>query len=199
MDLFLGVSQQMEELAGQLEKQSVALRELQARLEKNSHNSSKPPSSDGYSKQKRTESLRKRGQKPNGGQPGHEGSTLKRSEHPEHTELHPVVECEQCGTSLNDVDVTGYEERQVFDIPAIRIEVTAHQGEIKICPRCGVENRGVFPDGVKRPVQYGNGVKTWAAYFQTQHFVPVERTAQIFEDLLHHRIAEGTLIKAGQE
>jgi transposase len=199
VDLFLGVGQQMEELAGPLEKQSVALKELQARLEKNSHNSSKPPSSDGYSKQKRTESLRKRGQKPNGGQPGHEGSTLKRSEHPEHTELHPVVECEQCGTSLNDVDVTGYEERQVFDIPAIRIEVTAHQGEIKICPRCGVENRGVFPDGVKRPVQYGNGVKTWAAYFQTQHFVPVERTAQIFEDLLHHRIAEGTLIKAGQE
>ncbi|MBK8533789.1 MAG: hypothetical protein IPL59_00955 [Candidatus Competibacteraceae bacterium] len=35
--------------------------------------------------------------------------------------------------------------------------------------------------------------------FQGQHFVSVERTAQIFEDLLNHRIAEGTLIKAGQE
>ncbi len=199
VELFLGVGQQMEEVAGQLEKQAAALKELQAQLEKNSKNSSKPPSSDGYSKQKRTESLRKRGQKPNGGQPGHEGFTLNRSEHPEHTEFHPVVDCEQCGTSLSDVGVTGYEERQVFDIPAIHIEVTAHQGEIKICPRCGVENRGIFPDRVKRPVQYGNGGKTWAAYFQTQHFIPVERTAQIFEDLLHHRIAEGTLIKAGQE
>lgn len=199
VELFLGVSQQMEELAGQLEKQAAALKELQARLEKNSQNSSKPPSSDGYRKQQRMESLRKRGQKQNGGQLGHEGFTLKRSESPEHTEFHPVVKCEQCGTSLSDVEVTGYEERQVFDLPAIHIEVTAHQGEIKVCPRCGVENRGVFPERVKRPVQYGNGVKTWAAYFQTQHFIPVERTAQIFEDLLHHRIAEGTLIKAGQE
>ena len=73
---FLGVGQQMEELAGQLEKQAAALKELQGRLEKNSQNSSKPPSSDGYSKRKRTESLRKRGQKQNRGQPGHEGFTL---------------------------------------------------------------------------------------------------------------------------
>ena len=197
--LFLGVSHQVEELAGQLETQATALKELQARLAKNSRNSSKPPSSEGYSKPKRTESLRKPGQKPNGGQPGHEGYTLKRSAHPEQTEIHPVVECTQCGAPLNEVEVTTYEERQVFDIPAIRIEVTAHRAEIKICAGCGAENRGVFPKGVTGSVQYGNGVKTWATYFQTQHFVPVERTAQIFEDLLNHRIAEGTLIKAGQE
>jgi transposase len=199
VELFLSVGQHMEELAGQLEKQAAALKELQARLEKNSRNSSKPPSSDGYSKPKRTVSLRKPGQKPNGGQPGHEGRTLERSEHPEHTEVHPVVDCEQCGAALNTVEATAHEERQVFDIPAIRIEVTAHRAEIKICPGCGAENRGVFPKNVIGAVQYGNGVKTWATYFQTQHFVPVERTAQIFEDLLNHRIAEGTLIKAGQE
>ena len=79
------------------------------------------------------------------------------------------------------------------------MEVTAHRIEIKRCPRCGAENRGLFPHGVSGPVHYGPGVKTWAVYFQTQHFVPVDHTAQIFEDLLHHRIAEGTLIKAGQD
>ena len=68
--LFIGVGKQLEELAGQLEKQAAAIKELQARLAKNSRNSSKPPSSDGYGKPKRTESLRKPGQKPNGGQPG---------------------------------------------------------------------------------------------------------------------------------
>ena len=92
-----------------------------------------------------------------------------------------------------------HEERQVFDIPAIRIEVTAHRVEVKVCPVCGAENRGCFPAGVAGPVQYGNGVKTWAAYFQTQHFVPVARTAQIFEDLLGHRIAEGTVAQAGRD
>jgi len=199
VELFLGVGRQMEELAKQLEKQAAALKELQARLEKNSRNSSKPPSSDGYSKPKRTTSLRKPGQKPNGGQPGHEGYTLKPSAHPEHTEVHGVEKCEQCGAGLNAVEVTAHEERQVFDLPAIRIEVTAHRAEIKICPGCGAENRGVFPAGVTGPVQYGTGVKTWAAYFPSEHFVPVERTAQIFEDLVHHRLSEATILKAGQE
>ena len=199
VELFIGVGLQLEEVAGQLEKQAAALKELQARLEKNSRNSSQPPSSDGYSQPKRTASLRKLGQKPNGGQPGHDGHTLKPVENPEHTEIHPVEECRQCGTALNEVEATAQEERQVFDMPAIRIEVTAHRAEIKICPGCGAENRGVFPAGVTGRVQYGTGVKTWAAYFQSQHFVPVERTAQIFEDLLNHRLSEATLIQAGQE
>jgi len=199
VELFLSVGRQLEELAGQLEKQAVLLKELQARLDKNSRNSSKPPSSDGYCKPKRTASLRKPGQKPNGGQVGHDGHTLRPSEDPEHREIHPVEACGQCGASLKEVEATGHEERQVFDLPAIRIEVTAHRAEIKICPGCGAENRGVFPAGVSGRLQYGPEVKTWATYFQSQHFVPVERTAQIFEDLLNHRLAEATLIKAGQE
>ena len=177
----------------------MALKELQAQWSKNSQNSSKPPSSDGYGKPKRTESLRKPGQKPNGGQLGHQGQTLTRCEHPDRIEIHPVETCQQGGSSLDRVELTRYEERQVFDLPAIHIEVTAHRVEIKSCPRCGAENRGLFPHRVSGPVQYGPGVKTGAAYFQTQHFVPVDRTAQIFEDLRHHRIAEGTLIKAGPD
>ena len=183
----------------ELETQAVALKEMQARLGKTSANSSKPPSSDGYAKPKRTTSLRQPGQKPLGGQPGHRGDTLERVAVPDQTELHPVVACGQCGASLAAVAVTGHEERQVFDIPAIRIEVTAHRIEVKTCPGCGAENRGVFPVGVTGPVQYGPGVKTWATYFQTQHFVPVERTAQIIEDLVGHRVAEATLMKAQRE
>jgi transposase len=101
--------------------------------------------------------------------------------------------------SWADVAVTTHEERQVFDIPAIRIEVTAHRVEVKTGPGCGAENHGVFPVGVAGPVQYGPGVKTWATYFQTQHFVPVERTAQIIEDLIGQRVAEATLMKAQRE
>src|SRR5712692_8520781 len=82
-DLFRDVTVQVEELAKQLAKQGEALRELQARLTKDSRNSSKPPSSDGYKKPHRTESLRKLGNKPNGGQPGHEGQTLKALDHPD--------------------------------------------------------------------------------------------------------------------
>lgn len=98
-----------------------------------------------------------------------------------------------------DVKPQTHEERQVFDIPAIHIEVTAHRAEIKICPECGIKNRGQFPNEVKQTVQYGNGVKTWASYFTNQHFIPIERTTQIFEDLVSHRISEATVLSACSE
>ena len=199
VELFTGVGQQVERLARHVETQAAALKDLQARLGKTSANSSKPPSSDGYAQPKRTSSLRQPGQKPLGGQPGHRGDTLERVATPDQTEVHPVVACGSCGVSLAAVAISAHEERHVFDIPAIRIEVTAHQVEIKTCPGCGAENRGAFPVGVNGPVQYGPGVKTWATYFQTQHFVPVERTAQIIEDLVGHRVAEATLMKAQRE
>jgi transposase len=201
VELFAGVGEQVEWLARQLQQQAGVLEELRARLGKNSRNSGKPPSSDGYGKPpvKRTESLRASGQKSNGGQAGHEGCTLKASEHPDVTETHEVEHCGVCGLSLHDVDVAGQEERQVFDIPAIRIEVTAHRAEINICPACGAESRGQFPTEVTAPVQYGHGVKTWAAYFTHQHFIPVERTAQIFEDLVRHRVSEAVVLNAVAE
>jgi transposase len=197
--LFGEVTMHVEKLAVQLEKQSVTLKDLQARLSKNSRNSGKPPSSDGYGKANMTESLRKSGSKPNGGQPGHEGRTLERSENPDHTETHKPEECTECGTSLEDTVAVGEEERQVYDIPAIRIEVSAHRAEIKICPGCGAENRGEFPENIEPGVRYGTGVKTWAAYFGNQHHIPLERTARIIEDLTGHGMSEASLLKASEK
>src|SRR5216683_6611192 len=120
MALFHDVAAQVTELAQQLAKQGAILHELQARLAKSSRNSSKPPSSDGYGKVKRTESLRKSGEKPNGGQPGHEGHTLSASDEPDRIEMHGVEQCAHCQASLVGIKVAGYEERQVFDIPTLR-------------------------------------------------------------------------------
>src|SRR5256885_11888493 len=85
MAVFHAVATQVAALAQQLAKQGAVLQELQARLAKSSHNSSTPPASDGYGKVKRTASLRKAGDKPHGGQPGHEGQTLMAVEHSERT------------------------------------------------------------------------------------------------------------------
>ena len=197
--LFVGVTGQVEELAAQLAKQAGVLKDLQARLSKNSRNSGKPPSSDGYAKPKKTESLRKSGEKPNGGQPGHKGHALERSEHPDHTETHKPDACTNCLRPLDDVAAVGAEERQVYDIPAIRIEVTAHRAEIKICPGCGAENRGEFPEDVGSGVRYGTGIKTWAAYFVNQHHIPLDRTVQVIGDLSGHRLSEASLLKASEE
>lgn len=87
----------------------------------------------------------------------------------------------------------------MFDIPAIRIEVTAHRAEVKRCPHCGGMSKGPFPAEVSHLVQYGPSVKTWAVYFTTQHHIPVERTTQIFADLLHHGVSEATVLKASED
>lgn len=202
VSLFAELGQQVEALAAVVVQQGEAIQALQGRLSKDSRNSSKPPSSDGPKKAKRknrTESLRPKGEKPNGGQPGHEGHRLEFSDQVDRTEIHPVDRCPHCQEPLKEVEAVGYEERQVFDIPAIRIEITAHRAEIKVCPGCGQESKGTFPSEVTQATQYGSGVKTWASYLTHQHFIPLERTTQIFEDLLGHRISEAMVLKAGAE
>jgi hypothetical protein len=162
-------TKQIEEIAKLVTKQGEALQTLQAHLAKNSHNSSQPPSSDGYGKVKRTASLRQLGEKPKGGQPGHDGQTLMASAHPDRVETHVISRCAHCQVSLAEIVAVGYEERQVFEIPAIRIEVTAHRAEITVCPAYGRASKGTFPASVTQAVPYGPVVKTWAAYFTNQH------------------------------
>ena len=121
------------------------------------------------------------------------------SEHPDRVEIHEVPSCAHCQASLVAIDSVGYEERQVFEIPAIRIEVTAHRAEIKVCPACGSASKGPFPESVTQAVQYGPVVHTWASDFPHQHPIAVERTSEIFEDLVQHRVSEGTVLKASEQ
>src|SRR6476646_418048 len=62
-------------LREQVEALGALVHELQARLAKDSHNSGKPPSSDGLGR--KTRSLRKKSGKKPGGQLGHRGETLR--------------------------------------------------------------------------------------------------------------------------
>jgi transposase len=121
------------------------------------------------------------------------------AEHPERIVTHEVPRCGHCQASLQDIEAVGYEERQVFDLPAIRIEVTAHRAAIKVCPACGHRSKGTFPNVMTQAVHYGPTVQTWASYFTNHHHIPVERTTEIFADLVHHRMSEATVLKASED
>ena len=123
------------------------IQKLEDQLAKNSSNSGKPPSSDGYEKPA-PKSRRKRSGKKSGGQVGHAGHTLKAVEKPDKIEVHAVTCCGHCQTSLKKEKVLRVEKRQVFDLPEIKLEVTEHQAEVKTCPQCQQTTKGEFPSGV---------------------------------------------------
>jgi transposase len=171
---------------------------LEDQIAKNSHNSGKPPLSDGLNKPA-PKSLRKRRGRKSGGQAGHVGHTLKAVEHPDIVRVHAVQQCGHCQISLKKVKASRYEKRQVFDVPQVHIAVTEHQAEVKLCPYCGKENRAVFPIEVRQPVQYGRELKAQMVYFNQYQMLPLERTAEVFGTLYGHCLSEGTIVEANQE
>jgi transposase len=163
---------------------------LENQVKKNSRNSSKPPSSDGF--KKRTKSLRSKSDRPSGGQPGHSGSTLAWSESIDEIIEHSPSLCEGCGSSLVAVDVSDFEQRQVYEIPALRLQITEHQCHEKCCPNCGQLNRGSFPSHVSAPVQYGPRVKGLMVYLMEAQLLPTHRAAELMEDLFECSLSEGS-------
>jgi len=167
--------------------------ELEARLNKDSHNSHKPPSSDGPAKPPRPRSLRQRSGKKSGGQAGHPGVTRA----PEVVLPHEPTVCAECGASLAEAAEVGRRERrQVIEIPEPRPEVTEHQAVSKTCPVCQTVTTGEFPPEVTQPVQYGSRAKAAAVYLQTYQLLPYERTVEALEDLFGLSPSEGTLTRA---
>jgi transposase len=183
------------ELRELVTKQAGQIQELSDQLAKHSGNSSKPPSSDGLRKRR---SQRVKGQRRSGGQPGHEGHTLKMVEQPDHIERHEVTSCPYCATDLHRLEPSRVERRQVFDLP-VKLEVTEHQVEVKQCPTCGQEAKGGFPPDVSQPVQYGPRFKAQAVYLNSYQLLPLARTCQVLEDFYEHAPSQAIVWAAQTE
>lgn len=183
-------------LQAQVAELQARVQALEARLATDSHNSSKPPSSDGPGTKPHPKSLRTpSGRKP-GGQPGHVGHTLEFADQPDEVRVHTPVRCRACGRSLEGVPAVRRERRQVVDLPPVRARVVEHQAETRRCPGCGAETSGEFPPGVQVPAQYGPGVATLAVYLNQAQLLPLERTGEVLAEVFGCPLSERTLERA---
>jgi transposase len=169
---------------------------LEGILAKDSHNSSKPPSTNGFKRP--PQSLREKSDRKPGGQNGHEGSTLRQVENPDQIVVHRRSGNCTCGRPLLGAQTIARERKQVVDIPKIKATVTEHQAHTIRC-FCGREHKAEFPEGIVAPVQYGNGVKALALYLLANQLMPMERTQQIFRDVLGISLSQGTLTTIVQQ
>jgi transposase len=186
------VAQQQERIA----QLSAYVRELEGRLAKDSHNSSKPPSSDGLArKPNKTQSLRRKSGKKPGGQLGHSGQTLRLVAEPDTVVEHRPAVCAGCQAPLDgQAPVVLRERRQVQDLPPLRLQITEHQALHVQCPACHAVSVGAFPPVVPSRAQYGPRLRAFAVYLVEQQLVPYARVQALLRDLLGVDLSGGTLV-----
>ena len=170
--------------------------ELKAKINKNSNNSNKPPSSDGPKKQVIKNSRTPSGKK-TGGQQGHEGKTKDLTSSPDKViELKPTEGCE-CGGQVVVKSET-YTSRQVSDIIKPQLITVEYRAKSGACAECGKEYKASFPKGVDGVVSYGENLQAIVTYLNIYQLLPIKRTTELIKDLFGIDISQATVISSGE-
>ncbi len=158
--------------------------------EKNSSNSSIPPSQESIASRelRRTKSLRKPSGKPSGGQPGHKGHTLQTIAEPDVIVKHEPVYCKCCGRLLIDIPCQKIRKTQIVDIKVV-VETCEEQYYEKVC-ECGCVNNCEAPNC---RIKYGDNLRALVTYLNVVQCIPFKRIAELISDLSGQNISEGTV------
>lgn len=189
------ITSRLEQAEQEISELKAENAELKARLNSNSKNSSRPPSSDGYEKKP---AFPKKKDGKQGGQPGHKGRTLHQVDHPDKIVICKPNNC-TCGHNFKDEDLVLSEKRQVFDLPKPKLEITEYQIHKAVCPECGLTHKGLVPQDVNAPVQYGNGVKAYCVLLNVHFKLPFKKIQLLFGDLFGYSINESTVYSGSEQ
>ena len=171
------------------------LRDLRRKVDMNSSNSSKPPSSDGYRKPS-PKSLRVKTGRKVGGQPGHKGHNLVVPHEPDEFIDHYPEGCQSCPNieickSKGVLKCT--ESRDVIELE-LKVKVIEHRSFCAKCPCLGGENaKGAFPENVTAHVQYGDSFAIAAGVLDSFGYISDSRNAAILSALSGTTISSATI------
>ncbi len=189
-------------------RKTIEMRKLQSRLDElkdknaesrivskpqvTSENSSLPPSKDpvGF---KRTQSLRLKSHRPNGGQPGHKGHTKEQTAMPNRTvECTPGI-CPGCGRRLDPSGLHIVERRQIWDLPLPIAPIVTEYLRMEGTCQCGCHCMGEFPHEATAPVSYGANVHALVGYMSTLQSIPFKRMVDILNNVFGLQMSQGTV------
>lgn len=183
----------VERLTAQVAKLMQRVEELEARLKRDSSNSSRPPSSDPPWRKRPAGPRTPSGRKP-GGQPGHEGTTRQQfdtSAIAETQDVRPGA-CPCCGST--ELEATGEEpfRHQVVEIPKIEPHVVEHRLHAMRCRKCGGRVVAALPPQVPRE-NFGPRCQAMVAYVSGVARQSKRETQRIFDELLGVKLGLGTI------
>lgn len=159
---------------------------LEKKIRKNSSNSGLPPSKDPASKNDRN--------KPTNKERSKLGEQIDNTREVQTKEIVGPDYCNNCDSDLKNVKVSDSEDRKKIDIV---YEVITHTvtAEVKICPECGIQNKGKFPKGMEGKIQYGIGVKATVINFLCVQMSSLERTQEYLKGIVGRLISQAVLLK----
>jgi len=175
------------------------LAELRRQLNRNSGNSSLPPSAH-PPWAPRPASRKPSGRKP-GGQSGHEGHhrELLPVEQVDEVVTHKPARCGHCGARFTD-SVAGQliDRHQVSELPPRAVRITEHQALACTCRRCGQITRQRIPQELTRSVL---GLRLCAAIAFVSSRVHGSRRAvqELLEEVLGASLSLGTVMARERE
>jgi len=164
--LTAAVAKATQPLVEVIEGQSKEIRRLKAQIKKDSSNSSKPPSSDGF---KKLPNNRERSGKKRGGQFGHKGHTL----------VVPKNLAELVKTDIAEhkiVDMTNGSEAYIS-----KWEIDIKTKVIYTEYRCPVTE---IPT-----ISYGNALKSYSVILLNEGFMSLEKVSNFFEEISYGQIS----------
>jgi len=161
---------------------------LEKTTKKNSKNSSKPSSQT----EKDESAITKQGSKSKGKETTNEPASNFKT-----TEIITIAKvdwCDVCGKELNLIPCVSHERRTKIDI--VFEKVTEHtDAEIKQCPDCNATVKGIFPQDMPGPIQYGNGIKAYIINLLVCQMVAINRAQKLVAAMIGTVIAESTMLK----
>src|SRR5713226_8126052 len=189
---------ELQEEVQRLRKENEKLQEQLNRPVKDSHNSSKPPSTD--NKASSVPSAEKE-EKKKGPPFGHVGVSRQKRE-ADIVLVQKVKVCPECKTKI-DSDSTTYVPHQIYELPPMRILTIDILRQKTTCPGCRRTVVAPNPEGIEKNRAFGPRLEAFVGMLHDQQHIPQERIRLLLKDLFKESLADGSidtlLARAGEK